>query len=323
MKVLLVGTGGIGGRHARFLRTHYPEAHLIAVRNTHNEITRDLNMDLFPNLEEAIACGPNAAIVALPPSLHGMIACKILKAGIALYLEKPVAISSHEIEDVAFSAETNGVITMSGCNLRFLPGFRRIRGLLAERALGRILCGHLSVGQWLPDWRPGRDYRTTYSAQRKLGGGVICDLIHELDLARFLFGEFSVGTAHAGTSGALEIDCEDWAEILLTNKNFTVSIHLDYLDRAGHRHGYIEGEAGSLRYDVLGGSLSCFDAEVRTWSKLGDDQKQFSIDDSYRIAISHFFECVEQDRQTELPISEGIKSLKLAEAIRRAAGLPL
>ena len=57
----------------------------------------------------------------------------------------------------------------------------------AER-VGQLVGASAWFGSWLPDWRPDVDYRETYSAQRSLGGGVLLDAIHELDLLVWLAG---------------------------------------------------------------------------------------------------------------------------------------
>ena len=45
------------------------------------------------------------------------------------------------------------------------------------------------MGQYLPDWRTNADYSKSYSASFEMGGGVLFDLIHEIDLAVNLMGQ--------------------------------------------------------------------------------------------------------------------------------------
>ena len=47
------------------------------------------------------------------------------------------------------------------------------------------------VGQYLPDWRPGTDYKSGVSAQKDLGGGALLELSHELDYLQWFFGNFT------------------------------------------------------------------------------------------------------------------------------------
>ena len=64
-----------------------------------------------------------------------------------------------------------------------------IKSVLEKKKLGRIVWAGLWGGMHLPSWHPEEDYRTMYSALSHLGGGVVNDFIHELDLILWLFGK--------------------------------------------------------------------------------------------------------------------------------------
>ena len=112
------------------------------------------------------------------------------------------------------------------------------------------------VGQYLPDWRPGRDYRATYSGRRAEGGGVLRDLSHELDFLLWLFGGWTAATALGGTLSSLEIDSEDTVVALLALRDCpAVSLHLDYLDRGGRRSLLVQTDRRTLELDLVEGAL--------------------------------------------------------------------
>ena len=83
--------------------------------------------------------------------------------------------------------------TQVGCNLRFLPSLQRLKDLIAQGVIGRIVRASFEAGQWLPDWRPRQDYRKSYSADPDSGGGVLFDLIHEIDAAYWILGDLTSG----------------------------------------------------------------------------------------------------------------------------------
>ena len=93
-----------------------------------------------------------------------------------------------------------------GYNLRFHPLINKIRALCRGRKLWTI---HVFCGSYLPDWRPGRDYRETSSAMRDSGGGVLLDLSHELDYIQWLAGRLEVDHAVSEKVSDLEIDSDD------------------------------------------------------------------------------------------------------------------
>jgi predicted dehydrogenase len=90
-------------------------------------------------------------------------------------------------------------------------------------------------GSYLPEWRPGRDYRNTYSANEQLGGGVHLDLIHEMDYVKWIFGKpLSIKGSFYKISN-LKIDSADLAHYWLEYEKHNVSIILNYYRRLAKR----------------------------------------------------------------------------------------
>ena len=88
---------------------------------------------------------------------------------------------------------------------------------------------------YLPDWRPGTDYRNTYSAHKNLGGGVAVDLIHEWDYLTELFGMPRHVYYSGGKFSHLEIDSDDLAVYIGVYDKLLVELHLDYFGRSVER----------------------------------------------------------------------------------------
>ena len=93
-------------------------------------------------------------------------------------------------------------------NLRYLPSAKKVKHIISERVLGRLTNVHIECGQYLPDWRPGTDYRLGVSAQKKLGGGALLELSHELDYLLWIFGSIRSVVAKLETTGTLDIDVD-------------------------------------------------------------------------------------------------------------------
>jgi predicted dehydrogenase len=75
---------------------------------------------------------------------------------------------------------------MTGYNLRFSYSLKRFNELIKKKIVGKILSVRCEVGQYLPDWRPNKDFRKTVSANKRLGGGVLLELSHEIDYLRWI-----------------------------------------------------------------------------------------------------------------------------------------
>ena len=337
-RVLVVGLGSIGQRHARNLRTLLGEELLLsALRSRRPEAAStdeslsnasavDCNGGVFYDLDDALASRPEIVIVANPTSLHLATASAAVRAGASVFIEKPI---SHDLTGVAeFAAlveERNATVGI-GCQFRCHPALIELKTRLSEGALGQIISAHAEQGEYLPSYHPFEDYRTSYAARSDLGGGVILTQIHELDYLHWLFGLPRTVYAVGGRTGALEIDVEDNVDALLGygkhERPLSVHTHLDYLQRQPRRRCRVVGEDGSIEVDLLAPSLVWTDArgEVR----MEEDYPWLSRPWLFLEEMRHFLDAVQRDTPVQVDPAHAIDTLRIATAIRESmrSGLP-
>ena len=106
-----------------------------------------------------------------------------------------------------------------------------IRRIVAEN---KIYSAQAICSSYLPDWRPGQDYRELYSAKRE-SGGVKLDLIHEFDYLISLFGFPNRAVLFEGKVSDLEIECSDVVSFIGAYPDKNVELHLDYFGRSVQR----------------------------------------------------------------------------------------
>lgn len=324
MHVLIIGSGSIGRRHADSLKLLDSNVSFTFLRrrNSKNKPGIDLDGMVEYELSAALEAKPDIAIVATPSSTHVQSIIPLLEAQIPCYIEKPLVTSFRDIELIEryIGSESKLPTTHMGCNLRFMPSLIRLRNELKAGVIGNPVRATLDVGQWLPDWRPLHDYRMSYSASSSLGGGVIFDLVHELDMARWLFGEFTQIQAIAGKRSNLEIESEDVACIGLAGKTTPlVNIGLDYVSRLPTRRYCIVGESGNLVWDLREKQLII---ETTSGAKiLNNKPEHFDIKTTYPAAMKEFLHCINANVSTTQDIHEGIATATLALQVRKSAGL--
>jgi predicted dehydrogenase len=264
-------------------------------------------------------------VIATPTHLHVAQALAAVRAGCDLFLEKPLAHAPEGIEELCAEIEKRRAITLVGCNLRFHPGPRSVHEAVAEGRIGRPLFARIHAGSYLPLWRPGRDYRETYSARAGEGGGVLLDFVHEIDLARWYLGEIREITCAAGRISNLEIDAEDWAALICRHENGAVSeIHLDYVQRSAERGCQIAGSEGSVFWDLRDGRVRLYRAPEDRW-ELGETASADALDRMYQEELAHLLECVASRRRTVHPVSEAARVMRVVFAARESArrGVPV
>lgn len=251
-RVLVIGSGSIAQRHMRNLRSQFPDADVVCVSSTGRnlDISEVPATEVSTSIEDALDSLPDFAVVASPASVHLEHAFKVLERGIPVLVEKPLcpSLTGNRESVLAMGPGKIGV----GYNLRFLPSARVVKQILDKKELGKITTAFAEVGQYLPDWRPGTDYKSGVSAQKVLGGGALLELSHELDYLQWFFGNFTQVMATTKNSGQLGIDVEDNVDAMLISADDTVvHLHLDLLQRVPTRAFKAIGEKGTLRWDLL------------------------------------------------------------------------
>lgn len=243
-RVLVVGAGSIGSRHAKNL---VAAGATVTVIDPAPGRAEGLGIGTPVHFDLGIAGDHDAVVLASPTIHHGEQLEQVLSSGARVLVEKPMVATVDELAVVDGHEDR----VMVGFNLRFHRPIERLRRLLERGVCGSPVGGRFWFGSWLPDWRPGTDYRTSYSARADLGGGVLLDAIHEIDLAVWFFGpELDVAGAIVERVGPLEIDVEDTVRALLrTPTSVPVEISLDLLSRRYRRGIEIIGTDATLRYD--------------------------------------------------------------------------
>ncbi len=311
MRALVIGYGSIGRRHAESLRDCDGVSELVCVRSSGKSDALN-GARVVSSVAEGIAGKPDLAVIANASAAHAETLVTLLSAGVPCYAEKPAVTKEKDALRIeTLLAQHADVATLSGCNLRFLPSLRRMHDAIRSGAVGKPVRASLQAGQWLPDWRPGRDYRETYSAHAAQGGGVIFDLIHELDAARWFFGEFDEVRALSGKLSRLEIDAEDTACILLGRRGGPiVSVSLDYVSRRRVRRYEVVGEEGTLTWDL--GAMELTLATHSGVEILDRDPASFDVGATYLAAMREFVGAVRAGRRASPDLADGLATVRLA-----------
>ena len=335
MKALLVGLGGVGQRHARNLRALLrDEVTLMAyrVRGRTHVITPKLRADASRNIEEileiasftelgaALAQRPDIAFICNPTNLHVSTAIACVQAGCDVFIEKPLSHSIEGVEELIRAVNKMGRIAMVGYQLRFHPCVIKLREVIANGCLGRLLSVRVTVGEYLPNWHPYEDYRDSYAARADLGGGVVLTQIHEFDYLLSLFGFPSKVFAIGGHWSHLQIDVEDTASILMEasfrNRPLPVHIHQDYLQSPASRQCEVIGERGKAILDLPSSSVTVHEfggAAPAVYSFPDFERNQLFIDE-----LRHFLTCAERRTRPMVDLQDALQSLRVALAAKES-----
>ncbi len=309
MKVLLVGCGSIGKRHLSNL-IKLPEIDQILVYSKINTCLDHLKDKRKVLLVESIDdIQVDLAVIANETCKHAATALILAKKGVHLFIEKPLShILSGKLKTLEETIIRKKVKVSIGYNMRFLGAIKLIKKIVAEGTLGKIYFVKIEVGQYMPDWRVGRDYRDSYSAFKSLGGGVALDLSHEVDYMRYLFGDPVSCKVVKKKVSDLKIDSEDIFEGIYVYDRFLCNVHMDYLQKDIKRIIRIETSKGSLVCDFIAKKIVI---RINDKEKIIADKKLFDMDKTYIHEIKSFIRAVEKGYEPEISFEDGVRVMEL------------
>lgn len=322
MKILLVGLGSIGRRHLYNIRHLLPDAEITVMRHDENRLLPDQDEKLADRvvfrLQDALVMKPDCAFITSPAPFHVATATALARQGLHLFVEKPLSDRTDGVAELIALCRQRHLVLMVGYDLRHFSALQIMRANIQQGRIGRVLSFRAEVGQYLPEWRPTVDYRQTVTARRALGGGVLLELSHELDYARWLLGEVTTVQAHLARVGDLEIDVEDLAEIILTFASGAIgSIHLDMLQASPTRCCRVIGSEGTLSCDLINNKVSLYSRQTGQWNEL-DAETQLAGNAVYLAEIQNFLDSM-AGRTAPLATGEdGLKVLEIALAARKS-----
>lgn len=259
LRVLMTGAGSIAKRHAINLLASLPDAEIIVVTREPEQrlLLWPAGIQSVASFAQGLAANPDAVMICSVSASHAQELCRVLERGLPVFVEKPLLTSLADLQGIETLLASAHPASVVGCNLRFLPSLRRLRQALQDGLIGTVVRAHFEVGQWLPDWRPGRTLESSYSADADSGGGVVFDLVHEIDAALWLLGDLTLVSAVGGHLSSLPIRAPDTAVALLrATSGHPVTVSLDYVSRNPVRRYVFVGEGGTLIWDMQSGRLS-------------------------------------------------------------------
>ena len=323
--VLIVGYGSIGKKHLEnFLQFKDIQLTVYTKRND-LQLLRENGIKISDSLTECLKENPDVGVITNETSLHIPIAIKLAKEGLDLFLEKPLSNSLKDVEKLRAIVKKKKLITQIGCNLRFHPCIKKIKSLIEHQKIGRIISAQVQNYSYLPDSHRWEDYRKSYAARKDLGGGVILtNAIHEIDYLYWFFQEVENVISISGKFSDLDIKAEDYVSGLLKFKNKIIGeLHMDYFQRPDFRSCKIRGTEGEIYCNSDDNCVNIYNINKKKWETKFDNGFSHNLDTyaSYVEELKHFLKCVKHRKETINDLEQGIATLKIALAIKKASKL--
>jgi predicted dehydrogenase len=314
-RVAVVGCGSIGSRHLEVLRG-LEDLCPIAVPKRPERISELESAGYITarDLDEAVRKGAELCIIATDTGRHVDDGLGAIERGLDILVEKPIAPTAEEAHRLTERASQAGRAVFVGCVLRFSESLNTFRDLLPK--VGQLHSVRIECQSFLPEWRPNRPYQQSYSADPR-EGGVLLDLIHEIDYGGWLFGWPRAVQGRLMNRGRLGIASDEVAELSWeTPEGCVLSMNLDYLTRPAHRRIRACGDKGTIQWDAIAGTVTLIGAGSPI-EEIGSSQTRNEMISAQTRA---FVGTCRGEPDARLATGEdGVRALAVCDAARRSS----
>lgn len=305
LKICFVGIGSIAKRHIRNLNAVCDklgyDVQIDAYRRNSGKVegisTIYTQIDDIPNNYDVI-------FITNPTELHMDSLKQFHEKGKNFFIEKPV-VSLGQLEAAKTFQTRDDSVYYVAAPLRYNAVIEWIKQNIDPKDVISI---RSISSSYLPDWRPGQDYRETYSAHKDMGGGVSIDLIHEWDYLTYLFGWPEKVSSMIGRKSSLEIDSDDYAIYIAEFANMIAELHLDYFGRKTIREIELFTKDDTILGDIANNRIT----KLRSNQVIDFHEKR---DDYQKREIEKFLSMISGKLKIENGYNHGLKVLELTQGV--------
>lgn len=255
----------------------------------------------------------DAAIIALPHTLHAPVSIDFLNRGIHVLVEKPMALKAADCDGmVKASRDANRVLAV-GLVRRFLHSYQLAKRLISDGFLGRIESFDVRDGS-VYNWPVASDF----FFKKEAGGGVLADTgAHVLDTVLWWLGDYESFEYFDDAMGGVEADCE----IHLRMKSGIEGIIELSRTRNLRNTAIIQGDKATLEVQMLGSQISIQlkEANVKVIGSTIENQgteseSSQSVKDIMKAQLEDWVDAIHHQREPYISGEEAAKSVVLIES---------
>ncbi len=303
VNVGVIGVGAMGYNHARVYHK-LENANLVAVSDvsekTLKKVCKKYDTKSYTDIEELLE-NPEIEVVSVcvPTTLHHSIVMKAIEYGKHVLVEKPIAFTLDEAEEMIAAAKEKGVLLGTGHVERFNPALQKAKELIEQDVIGDIVSiSAKRVGPFPP---------------RIQDVGVTIDLaIHDLDVMYYLFDE-EVQQVFGSMSSILDqCEHEDHAEIMVCFANEgTGMLEVNWLTPYKKREIEITGTDGIISVDYI-------EQSIDVYGKFAQDI-QIVHEEPLKEELSSFLNSVVNNERPVISGEDGLNALKMVIAAKMSS----
>lgn len=333
IKLALVGAGVIGKRHLRALQSieHAELAGIVDPSPAARETAEALGSPLFTTTAEMLdAVRPDGVIVATPTEHHCEPTLQALDSGAHLLVEKPLMATLEECQRTIEKSSSTGKHVLVGHHRRHYSLVNQAREIVQHGSLGKLVS---VCGQW--NVRKPADYYQADWRKKWQAGPILTNLIHEMDLLRFIVGDIHSISAETSNS-VLGFEKEDAAALVIRFKNGALGTFM-LSDQAHSPWSWEQATGENIAFPRSGQNVIQFMGtegalefpNLKLWKSAGGDSNWTTplsaqplggeLEDAYINQLTHFAAVISGDEAPCINAQDATDTLRATLAVYEAA----
>jgi predicted dehydrogenase len=310
-RILVVGVGSIGERHARcFQRTQRVDVAICEPReDVRQRVAQDYGLThVFAELEDALRQDFAAAVLCIPAHLHIPFAMRFLERNIPLLIEKPLSVSEDGVDALIRVAQERAVPVSVAYVHRANPALQAMKTALESGRFGELVQLTVVSGQHFPFYRPA--YREIYYRDRAKGGGAIQDsLTHMVNAAEWLVGPVTRLVADAEHCVLEGVDVEDTVHLVARHGQLLANYSLNQHQPVNETSLTVMGTRGVARLEFHRVRwLSCTEPNA-DW--IVEQTYPLERDDLFVRQAEAFLDLLEGRAAPACTLAEGLQTMRV------------
>lgn len=311
MKFLVIGLGSMGKRRIRNLKTlGIKEIAGVDINNNRrNEVKEKYGINVYETHQSAMQVfNPDVFIVSTPPDLHMLYAYYAYENAINCFIEASV-VDAEKIRELNEKIEKTSIIICPSCTMRYYPGPKKIKEIIRNNIIGKVLSFNYQTGQYLPDWHPWEKIENFYVSKRETGGAreiVPFELTWLVDI----FGKMKPLSCIKTKLTDIPADIDDIYHCLLQfNDNILGNITIEVISRPKPtREMRILGSEGEIVFSADNNSIRYINSNMKDWiffdlAKGTIENQYINPEEPYIEEIKDFIKAVNLKDRTVFPNS--------------------
>jgi len=315
LNVAVIGAGAMGKNHAR-VYSSIEDVNLAAVCDSNEEIGKSIadnyKARYYSDYKDMLKKEKlDAASICVPTKFHNEVAVNVIRNGVNILVEKPIATTAGEAREIIGEAEEKNVKLMVGHIERFNPVVVELKKRIEKNELGKIYKVHCA--------------RLSQFPQRIIDVGVIVDLaIHEIDILKYIIGS-KIKRVYAETAQRIHSTHEDLLIGIIRFENSILGvINANWLTPKKVREITVTGEKGMFVANYLTQEMYFYEKEFA--KKDFDYNKSFIIgaegrkskinveqSEPLRNELCSFIDCIKKNEQPKVTGNDGLEALDIAQ----------